>query len=140
MTRNVWQSGWDRGAGVPAFRKSMYFPVRGTLKFSDLQLCSAASCTVWTVPKGEREEAGWEWASIYYQDTHMSTGKTWGSLEFIPVSTTSSILGEKKSSRLLKISRNKEFLTAAVMFLQQFIYPPASCNTSTWRYALCLPG
>lgn len=79
------------------FSKSLYFPVRGTLlEVSDLQLCSAACCTVWTVPNGEREEAGWEWASIYYQDTHMSTGKTWGSPEFIPVSTTSSILGEKK--------------------------------------------
>lgn len=121
------------------FSKSLYFPVRGTLlEVSDLQLCSAACCTVWTVPKGEREEAGWEWASIYYQDTHMSTGKIWGSPEFILVSTTSSILGEKRSGLLLKISRNKEFLIAAVMFLQQFIYPTASCNTSTWRYALCL--
>lgn len=46
----------------------------------------------------------------------------------------------KKSSLLLKISRNEEFLAAAVMSFQQFIYPPASCHKSTLRYPLRLPG
>lgn len=43
------------------------------------------------VPKGQREGATWEWASVHYPDTHRSVGKTWGSLDFIPVPTASSV-------------------------------------------------
>lgn len=91
--RRNWQSQWDGGAGLPAFSKSMYLTARGKLvKFSDLQLVFCSLHRLWTVPKGQREGPTWEWASIRYQDTRMSIGKTWGSLDFIPISTVSSSL------------------------------------------------
>lgn len=58
VTSKNWQSQWDGGAGLPAFRKSMYFTASRTLvKFSDLQLVFCSPCTGYGLfPKGRGRE------------------------------------------------------------------------------------
>lgn len=136
--RRNWQSQWDGGAGLPAFSKSMYLTARGKLvKFSDLQLvfCSPAQA----VDCSQRADGG-TYLGVGFNSLSRHPHVYWenlGQSGFYPHLNCIKLF-RKKSSLLLKISRNEGMLAAAGMFFQQFIY--LSLPSETCMHTYVLPG